>query len=479
MLMIDTKVKVMEVSMRHTTSTSLLRRLTLPAGGLMLLFLLCIPGQSVASALTGLEVLEAASASLIELSERVNPAIVNISRDTGLKSGGKRPSGSRRPAPGTGSGVVIDAEGYIVTNNHVVGDAETVNVRLWDKTSLTGTVVGRDPDSDLAVIKIEPKTALTAMPLGDSSKVRVGQFVLAVGNPFGLDHTVTLGVVSGLGRQNMNITRYEQFIQTDASINPGNSGGPLFNLQGEIVGINTAIIQAAQGIGFSIPSNMVQQITTQLISHGTVTRGWLGIGIQQLNAELADKLGVEEGQGVLVSDVFEGDPGFEAGLKPGDIITSVDGDAVLTPNDLSIKIAGMVPSQKVSIAVIRDSKTLTIDVVLGKREEGATTASIPDRDAGKSVREKLGVQIHDLTGELAERFKDQTGVAVMEVDKDSPAEAAGLRQGDLIKEIDKKAVTSSKEFATAMKDIAPGTDVLLRVVREGRAFFVILRTAEG
>ncbi len=466
--------------MRHTTHTSILRRIALPASGLMLLFLLYVPGQGVASAsLAGLEVLEAASASLIELAERVNPAIVNISRDTSLKSSGQRPSGSRRPAPGTGSGAIIDDEGYIVTNNHVVGDAKTVNVRLWDKTSLVGTVVGRDPDSDLAVVKVEPKTPLTSMPLGDSSKVRVGQFVLAVGNPFGLDHTVTLGVVSGLGRQNMNITKYEQFIQTDASINPGNSGGPLFNLKGEIIGINTAIIQAAQGIGFSIPSNMVQQITTQLITHGTVTRGWLGIGIQQLNAELAEKLGVEEGQGVLVSDVFEGDPGFEAGLEPGDIITSVDGDNVLTPNDLSIKIAGMVPSQTVRIAIIRDSKSQTLDIVLGKREEGATTASIPDRHSGKSVREKLGVQIHDLTGELAERFKDQTGVAVMEVDKDSPAESAGLRKGDLIKEIDKQAVTSSKELATAMNDIAPGTDVLLRVLRDGRAFFVILRTAEG
>ncbi len=466
--------------MRHTTHTSILQKFALPASGLIFLFLLHIPGQGVASAsLAGLEILEAASASLIELAKRVNPAIVNISRDTSLKSSGERSSQSRRPTPGTGSGAIIDAKGYIVTNNHVVGEAQTVNVRLWDKTSLIGTVVGRDPDSDLAVIKVKPKTPLTAMPLGDSSKVRVGQFVLAVGNPFGLDHTVTLGVVSGLGRQNMNITRYEQFIQTDASINPGNSGGPLFNLQGEIVGINTAIIQAAQGIGFSIPSNMVQQISTQLIMHGTVTRGWLGIGIQQLNADLAEKLGVKESQGVLVSDVFEGDPGFEAGLMPGDIITSVDGETVLTPNDLSIKIASMVPSQKVHVAIIRNSESLMLDIILGKRKEGATTASIPDRDIGKSVREKLGLQVHDLTGELTKHYKNQTGVAVMEVDKDSPADTAGLRKGDLIKEINKQAVTSSKEFATTMKDIAPQTDVLLRVFREGRAFFVILRTAEG
>jgi len=466
--------------MRQIPTRSLLRSLMIPAHGFMLFFLLCVPGQGIASAsLSGLEILEAAQSSLIELADRVHPAIVNISRDTNLKASGQRPSGSRRPAPGTGSGAIIDAEGYIVTNNHVVGDAETVSVRLWNKTSLVGNVVGKDPDSDLAVVKIEPKTELTAVPLGDSSTVRVGQFVLAVGNPFGLDHTVTLGVVSGLGRQNMNITRYEQFIQTDASINPGNSGGPLFNLKGEVVGINTAIIQSAQGIGFSIPSNMVRQITSQLISHGTVTRGWLGIGIQQLNADLAEKLGVEEGQGVLVSDVFEGDPGFEAGLKPGDIITSVDGETVLTPNDLSIKIASMVPSQKISVAIIRDSKSLTFDVVLGKREEGATTASIPDQDPGKEIQKKFGVQIHELTGELAERYKDQTGVVVMEVDKDGPAEAAGLRQGDLIKEIDKQSVTNFKEFTTAVKDIAPGTDVLLRVFREGRAFFVLLRTAEG
>ena len=466
--------------MRHMALVSYLRRWSAPLSMALVVCFLCIPRPGIASVSpTGLEILEAAQTLLIELAERVNPTIVNISRDTSLQSSRQRPSRPQRPAPGTGSGAIIDAQGYIVTNHHVVGDAKTVNVRLWDKTSLTGTVIGRDPDSDLAIVKIEPKTTLTAMPFGDSSNVRVGQFVLAVGNPYGLDHTVTLGVVSGLGRQDMNITRYEQFIQTDASINPGNSGGPLFNLKGEVIGINTAIIQAAQGIGFAIPSNMVRQITTQLITHGKVTRGWLGIGIQSLNAELAEKLGVEEGQGVLVSDVFEGDPGFEAGLKPGDVITSVDGDTVRTPNDLSVKIASMLPSQEVRIALIRDSKSLTFNVILGKREDSATTASIPDQDLEKIVREKLGMLIHDLTGELAERFKDQTGVVVMEVDKDSPADTAGIRKDDLIKEVDKQPITNTREFIKTVEDIDPGTNVLLRVSREGRAFFVILRTTEG
>lgn len=466
--------------MRHMTNFSFLQNFAISATTFVLVLLLVTPGHSsAASALEGLEILESASASLIKLAERVNPAIVNISRDTSLKASGQRPSGSRRPAPGTGSGAIIDAKGFIVTNNHVVGDADTVNVRLWNKSSFVGKVIGKDPDSDLAVIKIDPEEELTAMPLGDSSKVRVGQFVLAVGNPFGLDHTVTLGVVSGLGRQNMNITRYEQFIQTDASINPGNSGGPLFNLQGEVIGINTAIIQAAQGIGFSIPSNMVSQITSQLISTGKVTRGWLGIGIQQLNDDLAEKLGVEDVKGVLISDVFEGDPGFEAGLKPGDIITSVNGETLLTPNDLSIKIASMIPSEVVKIAIVRDSENMTIDVTLGQRKEGATTASIPPQDLSKNIREKIGLQLHDLTGELEERYKNKTGVVVMDVDKDSPAEMAGLRKGDLIREIDKNAITSLKEFTEAMKNIGPGVDILLRVMREDRAFFVILRTAEG
>src|SRR5678815_4003130 len=231
------------------------------------------------------------------------------------------------------SGVIIDGEGHIITNNHVVGDANEVEVRLSDKTKLMAQVIGKDPDTDLALIKISTDRPLPYAQFGDSGIVRVGQWVLAVGNPFGLDRTVTLGVVSGIGRENMNLSKYENFIQTDASINPGNSGGPLFNIRGEVIGINTAIINFAQGIGFAIPSNMAKQVMQQLLTQGRVTRGWLGVGIQPLTVELARKFGVNEGDGVLVNEVFEKDPAAAAGIKPGDILTRIDGTCLLYTSD--------------------------------------------------------------------------------------------------------------------------------------------------
>src|ERR1043165_10191998 len=238
-------------------------------------------------------------------------------------------------SPGSGSGVIIDLEGHIITNNHVVGDANEVEVRLSDKTKLTAQVIAKDLDTDLALIKITTDRPLPYAQVGDSGTVRVGQWVLAVGNPFGLDRTVTLGVVSGIGRENMNLSKYENFIQTDASINPGNSGGPLFNLHGDVIGINTAIINFAQGIGFAIPSNMAKHVMEQLLAQGRVTRGWLGVSIQSLTTELARKFGVKEGEGVLVNEVFDKEPAAAAGIKPGDILTHIDGVLIDTPSRLS------------------------------------------------------------------------------------------------------------------------------------------------
>ena len=277
----------------------------------------------------------------------MTPTVVNISPIRSVNPS-KRIAQARRTSdsqePGQGS--LSAKSGFIVTNNHVIGgDTTEAEVRLSDKTKFIAQVIGRDKDTDLALLKITTDRQLPTAEFGDSDSLKVGQWVLAVGNPMGLDRTVTLGVVSGIGRERLNLSRYENFIQTDAAINPGNSGGPLFNLRGKVVGINTAIIHMAQGIGFSIPSNMVKKVVDQLQKQGRVVRGWLGVGIQPLTPELATKFGVEEGKGVLVNEVFENDPAHLAGVQPGDIITKVQGSSVETPNQLSRVVAHIGPGE--------------------------------------------------------------------------------------------------------------------------------------
>jgi serine protease Do len=274
----------------------------------------------------------------------------------------------------------------------------------------------------------------------------------------------------------MNLSKYENFIQTDASINPGNSGGPLFNIHGEVIGINTAIINFAQGIGFAIPSNMTKQVMQQLITRGKVVRAWLGVGIQPLTIELAGKFGVNENEGVLVNEVFENDPASRAGIKPGDIITKVDGKTVDTPNSLSRLIAGLDPGAAVTVEVARDGKRRLISVPLIERKETAVLASIPP--ARLDLR--LGIDVQDLTPELAEKFKlkEPKGVLVTKVDRGSVAMAEGLREGDLIKEVNRAEVTSASEFATAVSRAKRGETVLLRILRENRAFYVVLKPTD-
>src|SRR5574337_886538 len=351
----------------------------------------------------GIRMLEEIQTVITELAEQTKPSVVNlfpITRTGRLRGG----PGERTPnASGSGSGLIVDDEGHIVTNNHVIGDATEIEVRFSDKTKLIAHVIGKDPDTDLAVLKVNTERRLPSARFGDSSTVRVGQWVLAVGNPFGLDRTVTLGVVSGLGRENVNLSRYENFIQTDASINPGNSGGPLFNLRGEVIGINTAIINFAQGIGFAIPSNMAKQVIEQLLAKGKVMRGWLGVGIQPLTPELARKFGVREGEGVLVNEVFEKDPAALAGIKPGDIIIKIDGNLVDTPNRLSRLVAGLLPGATAKVEVVRDQMRLTLEVALIERRDTAVVASISQPEEKLGVR--LGLDLQDLTPALSERFK--------------------------------------------------------------------------
>ncbi len=425
---------------------------------------------------SGLRLLEEIQTVITDLAERAKPSVVNIFPVQGPGRSKDAP-GERLPnTPGSGSGVIIDADGHIVTNNHVVGEANEVEVRLSDRTKYIAQVIGKDPDTDLALLKVTSDRPLPSVSFGDSSIVKVGQWVLAVGNPFGLDRTVTLGVVSGIGRENINLSRYENFIQTDASINPGNSGGPLFNLQGEVIGINTAIINFAQGIGFAIPSNMAKQVIQQLLARGKVVRGWLGVGIQPVTADLAAKFGVTEGEGVLVNEVFENDPAARAGVKPGDIITKVDGKPVDTPNRLSRLIAGLTPGATTDIEVVRDGKRLTLGVSLSERRESAIVAAVPPSRA----EAKLGIDVQDLSAELAEKFKlkDTKGVLIAKVEQGSLAQVEGLREGDLIKEVNRGEVASVSEFSAAVSRVKRGETLLLRVVRENRAFYVVLKTTE-
>lgn len=444
--------------------------------GLVLLFLIgALPADKAHADVSGLQLLENLQNVITDLAERAKPSVVNIlpSAPTSQKD---QPRDRAPNASGSGSGVIISSDGLILTNNHVIGDASDVEVRLSDKTKYTARVIGKDPDTDLAVIKIDTDHSLPAAKFGDSAKVRVGQWVLAVGNPFGLERTVTLGVVSGIGRENMNLSRYENFIQTDASINPGNSGGPLFNMYGEVIGINTAIINFAQGIGFAIPSNMAHHVLQQLVTRGKVVRGWLGVGIQPVTAELAAKFGVREGEGVLVNEVFDRDPAAMAGIKPGDIITKVNGNVVDTPNALSRFVANLEPGERTPVEVVRDGKRYTFMVLLTERRETPLLASLPT----SRTEVKLGIDVQDVTTELAEKFKlkDLKGVLIAKVEPGSLAQAEGLHEGDLIKEVNREDVSSVTDFSVAVGRVRRGETILLRVLRETRAFYVVLKPAD-
>src|SRR6476646_6091598 len=429
------------------------------------------PGDS-----PGLRLLDEIQTVITDLAESAKPSVVNLAPLTAAGRGRELPQERVPNAPGSGSGVVIDPDGHIITNNHVIGDATEVEVRFSDKSKLIAQVVGKDLDTDLAVLKVTADHPLPSAKFGDSSTVRVGQWVLAVGNPFGLDRTVTLGVVSGVGRENINLSRYENFIQTDASINPGNSGGPLFNLRGEIIGINTAIINFAQGIGFAIPSNMAKQVIQQLLTQGRVTRGWLGVGIQPLTAELARKFGVNEGDGVLVNEVFEKNPAAAAGIKPGDILTRIDGIVIDTPNKLSRVVAGLPTGSTTKVEIVRDQQRLVLEVAFVERRDHAVITSLPP--AGAEV--PLGLDVQDLTPSLADKFKlqESRGVVISKVEPGSLAQSEGLHEGDLIKEVNRIDVGSVGEFSSAISKVRRGETVLLRVLRESRAFYVVLKSTD-
>ena len=421
-----------------------------------------------------------------QLFKAVSPAVVNISTTQVVKFDHPRmrnPLGQQDPFDdffgkffgrmpreqkrrSLGSGFIVSSDGYILTNNHVVEKADEVTVTLLDKEQFKAKVVGTDPKIDIALIKIDAKKKLSYVELGDSDKLEVGEWVVAIGNPFGLGHTVTTGIVSAKGRI-IGSGPYDDFIQTDASINPGNSGGPLFNLKGEVVGINTAIIQGGQGIGFATPIQLARSVLDQLKEKGKVTRGWLGVYIQPLSPDAAENLGLSGRQGALVSDVTSGGPASMAGIRSGDVIVGFDGKEIRNEHDLPQVVALTKPGKTVDVRLMRGGKETTITVTI------AEMAGEPGKLAeGDDLSTKnLGLTVQDITPGIAQRFEIENtkGVVVTGVADGSPAEDAGFNEGDILRAIlrqDKRnPVTNAAEFAKLMKTFQSDKTILFLVER--------------
>lgn len=370
-----------------------------------------------------------------------------------------------------GSGCIIDREGYIITNNHVIEKAQTIKVKLIDGKEYDATVVGRDPKTDLALIKIDTKNALPSAAFGDSDSLEIGDWVVAIGNPFGLETTVTAGIVSAKGRV-IGAGPYDDFIQTDASINPGNSGGPLFNLKGEVVGINTAIVSGGQGIGFAIPINMAKELLPQLKSKGKVTRGWLGVVIQKITPEIAKTFGLKETEGALVSDVTEDGPAEKAGIKRGDVIVSFNGKAIKEVDTLPKLVGATEIGKKAKVGIIRDGKSLEVEVAIGELKDEKLQAS-----KKPEVEKDFGLVVQNITPEIAKHLniKDKRGVIVTDVQPGSPAQEGDIRSGDIIKEISRKPIKNIEDFKEAVKKVNIKEGAVLLIQRENVTFYTVLR----
>ncbi len=424
-------------------------------------------------------VLHALEEAFTAVADRVTPSVVNVSSVPKRGASSEEPperfreffgeefyerffrQRPREEARASGSGVIVDPKGYILTNNHVIENAQDITVRLSDGRKFTAKLVGRDPKTDLAVLKVDAPGPLRAAELGDSDQLRVGQWAIAIGNPFGLDRTVTVGIISATARTRVGVTQYENFIQTDASINPGNSGGPLLNLDGKVIGVNTAIVAAGQGIGFSIPINQAKDVMRQLIAGGRVVRGWLGIAIQDITDELAATFGVKERQGVLVADVMAGGPAATAGLKPGDVIVELNGVPIKEVPELQRRVAGVAPGGVARLTVMRDKKPVRVSVRIGEMP-GEEPVRAEAQDA-----EGWGLSVEPLTGEAALRLNLPVtgGLLVGDVAAGSSADRAGLRHGDVIVEVGRQPVGDPAGFYQALASLKPGEQILVYVHR--------------
>jgi serine protease Do len=431
-----------------------------------------------------------APTSFADLAERVSPAVVNIQTSKKISAGGEPHPleeffgpGLRqfmpREIPSLGTGFVISPDGYIATNNHVIEDVDKIEVHLLSGEKLSAEIVGRDPSTDVALIRVKPEKELAYLPLGDSDAVRPGDWVIAVGNPFGLGHTVTAGIVSAKHREINDprslAGRFDDFIQTDAAINPGNSGGPLMNLRGEAIGINTAIRQNANNVGFAIPINLAKSVLPQLKTTGKVSRGWLGVYIQAIDADTAELLGLESKSGALVSKVDPRGPAAKAGVQRGDVIVEFNGEPVDEMDELPKLVAAAPVGSKAKLKLLRKGKAQTVTVALGELEGVTEIASAaPEAKPGA-----YGLQVQTLTPDLAEELglEDSGGVVVRAVEPDSPAEEAGLRRGDVILEVNQSPVSDAQEFRAALEESERGA--LLLVSRGGAEIYVPLKRPKG
>ncbi len=435
------------------------------------------------------------SNAFAKVAAKVNPSVVTIFTETTVKSRGTPFNGFpqffgnddffnrffQAPQPrgdmkqmGLGSGVIVDSKGTILTNNHVVDGADDIKVRLMDGNEYQATVKGTDPQTDLAVIEIKA-TNLRPLPLGDSDVARVGDWVLAIGSPLNpnLDHTVTAGIISAKGRTGVGLTHYEDYIQTDAAINPGNSGGAMVNLRGQLIGINSAIATKTggnMGIGFAIPVNLARKVMEDIIEKGGVERGWLGVYIQNLTPELAQALKVKSNKGVVVSQVQEDSPADKAGLQREDVILKVDGKSVANSTELSTNIAATSPGNTVKLDIVRDGKERSIEVKLGKLNPATQQLASGETRAGQ-----LGIDLADLSPKRARDHgisPDRGGIVITKVDPGSTGAQEGLREGDIILQLNRQNVSNVSDFSKILSDVKPGETILLYVVRGRRSLFL-------
>lgn len=382
----------------------------------------------------------------------------------------------QREAQSLGSGFIISPDGYILTNNHVVEGADEIIVRLSDRSELVAELVGTDPRSDVAVLKVEGKN-LPTLPLGSSKELKVGEWVLAIGSPFGFDHSVTAGIVSAKGRSLPN-ENYVPFIQTDVAINPGNSGGPLFNLKGEVVGINSQIFTRSggfMGLSFAIPVEVAMDVTEQLKNTGRVERGWLGVIIQEVNKELAESFGLDKPAGALVVQVLDDSPAARGGLQVGDVILSMNGKPVVMSADLPHLIGALKPQETARLEVMREGASKNLKIKVGAAPSEGEQQTLAERSSGKSgTKNRLGLAVSDLTEDQKKAIDLQSGVVVQEVG-DGPASMIGLRAGDVITHLDNQVVDSAKTFNEIVKKLPKERSLSMRVLRQGRASFITFK----
>lgn len=441
-----------------------------------------------------------------DLVEEVSPAVVNISTrqkvdpragamqpgmpdlegippmfreffERGIPQGGPPP---QRQAQSLGSGFIMSKDGYVLTNNHVVAGADEIFVRLPDRRELSAELIGADPRSDLALLKIDAGEDLPVVKMGSSAKLKPGEWVVAIGSPFGFDYSVTAGIVSAKGRA-LPSESYVPFIQTDVAINPGNSGGPLFNLDGEVVGINSQIFTRSggfMGLSFSIPVDVAMDVVDQLKADGTVRRGWLGVVIQEVNKDLAESFGLPKPAGALVAQVVPGGPGDEGGLKVGDVILAFNGQDIVMSPDLPHAVGRVRPGKEATVTVMRDGKRMQLDLEIGTLpEDDQLTMSGSQPSAPSDAENRLGVVVSGLTEEQKSNLDVADGVVVRQV-RQGPGAMVGLRPGDVITNLDNQVVDSVERFREIVKDLPTDRSISMRVVRQGRASYITFRLGE-